>query len=280
MRDLRFARLAARAVSIGSIEALDDACRRRLIPCRQARNGLLQARVARERGKLRCRIGALRIGKGTHDEGSEVACITHDRIGLDALHVERRHTSLRRARLIDQLSDARRANAVGEGGAEILNPAARSTHVEHVVVGQVPGRIIVGIDDRTTRGIDELRHFRERQDFVRQRAIRILGHGRQPFVAALAVANEVRRQPCRRASLQIFAQRKLATREPRDVAVDVRVVEVLRGRIELEHSGLEVSQIARAAQVAKPCISRVPLDPVYCTLMPTPPATLATMSGP
>ena len=29
-----------------------------------------------------------------------------------------------------------------------------------------------------------------------------------------------------------------------------------------------------------PCISRVPLDPVYWTLMPTPAATLATMSGP
>ena len=89
------------------------------------------------------------------------------------------------------------ANAVGsEIRAEVVQAlTARARLVDRVVVQRYADRVVVGVEHVALGRVDQLWHFRERQDFVIRRLVGLRVRYRQPLVRRCtgAVADEPRR---------------------------------------------------------------------------------------
>ena len=153
-------------------------------------------------------------------------------------------TSPRRSARAQRLGDAAGPQPV-VAGVEVEDPAARPELVERVVVQRGAGRVVVGVDEPAGRRVHQLRHLGRRQDLVRQRLRPVAGGRRQPLVATLPVADQVRREAVDPAGLQVLAQRQLAAGEVRDVPGAVGVRPVLRADVEAGQPAAEVGEVAR-----------------------------------
>ena len=150
----------------------------------------------------------------------------HD-VGLDVLHVLRRHRALGQPRR-QAPGDAAGAQAEVVARAEIEDTAAGPCLVERIVVQRKSGRIVVGVDEKSGRWVDHLRHLIERQDLERHRLCRLRVGDRQPVVIGdPAVANEGRWRFDQRSVLKVRAQRQLGAGEIGDVALDIGIGPVL-----------------------------------------------------
>ena len=180
--------------------------------------------------------------------------------------------------LLDPLREPRVAVAVLVPRRDVTDPAAGPQLVQRVVVEGLAVRVLVSVRDPAPLRVDEPVHLGERQQLVRDRLV--LGPRRvlDPFVAARAVADEVRRQPADGPRLQVLAQRDLAARLVADVAAVVGVHPVLRAEVEVALGVDRLAHVSARESRRKKSISLVALKPVNWTESPVVPVTL--ISGP
>ena len=185
-------------------------------------------------------------------------------------------------RVAHELRDAPGAEASVVARAQVVEPATGPQLVQRVVVERRPRGVVVRVDHPARRRVDDVRHLGERAGSRTGSPVPGCGcctgsHSLPPWPLRMNHGGA----PVNGLRLQVFAQRHLGAGEVRDVAAHVDVDRVLRAAVEV------LQPVAGSRRGCGPCpkcrnvsSSRVPLNPVYCTLSAVPVAGSRLTIGP